>query len=418
MTAADTIAQTLARLSSDRRTTANQYLNITARPGNGLSPRRLMSDIGFLQEANFSYGTVHPANATYNDTDNPRELKQIVLVGYGLRSDYRRLVSSRPEDRNIQTPGSTTSSGLATYPGNEQVLMSSALNAGTYAQSKTRNVLQAMAALAGPAVHFLVDRLGNVVIGASVDAEVTAVPTYQENGVIIALETACVIGRADHAIRRYDRIVELPFTTLQLVSLAVLVKKLLTALGSAFPKTFTSSLSNTDQGFTYVLADSIEGFSPFNFQADPRSSVIPNVTFDYSGTSNATFFNTVEAQPAFDLATDVWRTTQAPRAVAGRTAIATAIGEVDTAGAESVYLGAYATLAAEERSTEMQTTQRQQMFVQRQRVSHRNADDAANEAATVSETGSSATTPNTPATNTAPHTYDFSTGRWGDNETF
>jgi hypothetical protein len=297
--------------------------------------------------------------------------------------------------------------------------MSGALDAETYSAQKTALVVRGLTSTQGPAPHFIVNRRGDIIVGPGIDGETSVLFAYADTGIFIAVESALAIAREDHAARRFDRIVELPLASVQLITLGVLVNKLMTALGSSVPATFYDNLSATAAGFTYGWVDTLEGVSPYNFRQRPKPAPHPALRFDYSTSTGPDFFSSVVlAQGSFNLATDIWRPLAAPRPIAGREEVRAALGSVDTAGAESVYMGNYATLAAGERSSEMQTTQRAQMFVQRMRVSHTGADEAATQAANATETGTSTVLPNEEPANVGPHTYDFATGRWGDNSPF
>jgi hypothetical protein len=272
-----------------------------------------------------------------------------------------------------------------------------------------------MSTTAGPAPHFIIDRKGGVVVGPGVDAETTYIAAYSNYGVFIALESALVISREDHHNQRYDRIMEQPLTPLQLTSLGVLVNKLLVALGDSFPREFVDGLDADASGFTYVWsrADLMPQLHPWNFQNPQPASVIPNSNLDYASTSPATFFEIATSQGAFDLGTQIWRPLAAPTPVAGREDVRQALDAVDTAGEESAQIGNYVTLAAGERSNEMQAVTRSQMFVVRHRVAVGDATGAAENAATAAAAVDSAGLPTEIPTGFEPHTYNFHTGQWG-----
>jgi len=412
--ASDTVSTALARLANDHRRASTNYLNISSRPGTR-APRRLMSDVGFLAECQFSYGNPHRTNFSYSDTEGPRELKQVVIAGYGLLSDYNRLTSADRSARLVRDVGASGHGGVSPYPANTELLMSGVLDNDTYASQKTRSVLHGMSTTAGPAPHFIINRKGGVVVGPGVDAETTYIAAYSNYGVFIALESALVISREDHHNQRYDRIMEQPLTPLQLTSLGVLVNKLLVALGDSFPREFVDGLDADASGFTYVWsrADLMPQLHPWNFQNPQPASVIPNSNLDYASTSPATFFEIATSQGAFDLGTQIWRPLAAPTPVAGREDVRQALDAVDTAGEESAQIGNYVTLAAGERSNEMQAVTRSQMFVVRHRVAVGDAAGAAENAATAAAAVDSAGLPTEIPTGFEPHTYNFHTGQWG-----
>lgn len=413
--ASDIVSTALARLANDHRRTSTDYLNISARSGTR-TPRRLMSDVGFLVGCQFSYGNPHRSNFSYDDTEGPRDIKQVVLVGYGALADYNRLTSADRSARLIQDAALSGHGGVSPSPGNNALLVSGALDIDGYARTKTLGVVHGMTTTTGPAPHFIVNRRGDVVVGPGVDAETTYLATYSNAGVFIAVESALVISREDHHNQRYDRIMELPLTPLQLTSLGVLVNKLLVALGSSFPRQFVDGLEPADSGFTYQWRNAhlMPQLHPWNFQDPQPASVIPNSTLNYASTNPATFFEIVDSQGAFDLGTQIWRPLAAPTPVAGREDVRQALDGVDTAGEESAQFGNYVTLAAGERSNEMQATTRSQMFVVRHRVAVGDADGAAENAATAAAAVDGSTgLPTEVPTGFEPHTYNFHTGQWG-----
>ena len=413
--ASDTVATALARLANDHRRASTNYLNISARAGSR-TPRRLMSDTGFLAECQFTYANPHRSNFSYSDTENPRELRQIVITGYGVVSDYNRLISANRAARLVRDIAESGHAGVSPYPENTDLLMSGALNGDTYAASKTRSVLHGMSTTTGPSPHFVVNRKGDVVVGPGVDAETSYVPAYTNYGVFIALESALVISREDHHNQRYDRIMEQPLTPLQLTSLGVLINKLLTVLGSAFPRDFVEDLDPEAPGFTYrwFSANVMPQLHPWNFQDPQPASVIPNSNLNYESTNPINFFEIVDSQGSFDLGTQVWRPLAAPTPVAGREEVRQALDSIDTAGEESAQIGNYVTLAVGERSNEMQAVSRSQMFVVRHRVAVGDADGAAQNAATAASAVDSTTgLPTEVPTGFEPHTYNFHTGQWG-----
>lgn len=414
-TASDTVAAALSRLANDHRRASTNYLNISARAGTR-TPRRLMSDVGFLTECQFTYANPHRANFSYNDTEDPREIKQIVIAGYGLLSDYNRLISSDRAARLLRDASPNGHPGVSPYPGSADLLMSGSLDANTYAGGKTRATLHALTSTGGPSPHFVVDRKGNVIVGPGLDAETTYIPDYMDAGVFIAIESALVISREDHAARRYDRIMEQPLTPLLLTSLGVLVNKLLVALGSEFPRQFVSALGANESGFTYVWRNSsqMQALRPWNFQDPTPESLIPNSGLNYASSTPATFFEIAASQGEFDLGTQIWRPLAAPTPVAGREEVRQALDAVDTAGEESAQMGSYVSISAGERSNEMQAVTRRQMFVVRHRAAVNDAEGASEHAAAAaSEVGASGGLPTEVPASFEPHTYNFHTGQWG-----
>ena len=415
---AEVIGQALTGLANGRRRTANNYVNATARPGSDPVLRRLMSDDGFLEERQFSYFIPNRRNFSYSDTDEPRELKQILIVPYGVAEDVARLKSSRPIDRIVNTVETVGSAGVVPYPGNSLFLMPATLDAETRSVPKAARLLRAATSRTGPTPHFVINRNGDISVGPSVDAETTFLPDFADNGVFIAIESAVIIYREDHAARRYDRLVELPFNGTQIFTLSVLVAKLLTATGTAIPRTFNSDLTAADAGFAYLRpADS----APSGLISGNLGTSAPTLPWEATNLEYPTadqFLGRVDQQGYFTLSTDVWRSTEAPRPIAGREAVRAVIGTIDTAGAESIAQGAYALLASGERSNEMQTVARQRMFVMRRRVAHRDADNADEHAAGASAAINTTQQVENAVRNAEPHTYNFDTGLWLDRGAF
>jgi hypothetical protein len=407
--AADTIQQALTRLSNDRRRTANNMINATARPGTDPTARRIMSDTGFLQERQFSYFSPNNLNFSFSDTDDPREINRIAIVPYGWRADIQRLTSGRPADRVIRSADSTGGSGVAPYPENTQYLMPGYLDADAYVPQKTSVVVRAATTTQGPAPHFIVSRRGDVLVGPPVDAETAVIPDMATGTIFIATEAALIIRREDHQASDYSNIIELPLAPMQIVSLAVLCNKLLVALGASFPRTFDASAA---RGFSYVRSENYANLTTGNFESTAPTFPWQDLRLDYTGTVPTAFSSTIDQQGTYDLSTDIWLLGDAPSPVAGREEVRAALYQLDTSGAEAAALGAYVTLAVNQRSNEMQTAARNRMFVQRRRVSYRDADDAANHAAAAATTVNDASLVTAPATGYEPHAYNFETGRW------
>ena len=409
---AQTIANIVSGDASDNRRSANTYINATERAGNGLAPRRLLSDAGFLLRRQFDDLPPNRRNYDYSDTDDPRDLQQILIVPYGATADIQRLKSNRAVDRNVHSPDPGTP-GVAPYPQDPQFLMSGDLDSNGISDAKTVAVKRAAVSPQGPTPHFIINRNGDISVCLSVDATTHLLPPYLEGGVFIAIETAVVILRADHAQRRFDRLVELPPSSTQLTTLAVLIAKLLVACGTSFPKVFDATLSTTARGFSYQRSSPSDGLISGNFSATPPTlpGNQPNIT--YAPTAPTTFFSIVAAQGNFDLATDIWRPAGAPSPVAGRDLMRTMIETLDTVGQRSVVMGSYVSRAAGSRSVEMQSRARSSVFASRRRGAYRHGEDAAHEAAAIPANISSLVLTEAP-TNYEPHTYDFVNGIWGD----
>jgi hypothetical protein len=121
----------------------------------------------------------------------------------------------------------------------------------------------------------------------------------------------------------------------------------------------------------------------------------------------------VAQQGPYELATDIWRPFASPTPASTREEARSAMAQLTTAGEETALMGSYVTVAAGDRSTEMQTVIRRQVFVQRRRVAQQTEENAANQAADAAASTLSTTLPNENVLQTDPHSYDFSTGLWG-----
>jgi hypothetical protein len=119
----------------------------------------------------------------------------------------------------------------------------------------------------------------------------------------------------------------------------------------------------------------------------------------------------VTAEGLYDAATEVFR--RDPPAATGRAEAQAAIGHEDTLGATTLLLGAYADVAAADRSDGMQEVSRRRVFVQRARVAHQEGDAGAEAAGTAAN--SERLAPVLPLVEgSGPHAYNYLTGLWGD----
>lgn len=390
-------------------------MNVTARAGDGRGGRRVMSQVGFLEAVSVVSVQTDRAHYQFDDTEELRQPKQIVLVGYGLNADYKRLASSLAEDRLLRNSSSPLHSGVAVYPDDSRLLMSGDLSSDTTSRAKTSVVVQAMTGRQGPAPHFVVTRKGGLIIGPSIDATTTVIPALSQSAIFVMVESALVMLRSDHESRRYDRLMEAPMPLIQASTLATLINKLLVAVGSTVSRSVITTVSADASGIVYRRADTLPSVPEALFRSPPT---LPDTTLrlDYATSTPEPFLRYVDAQGSYDLATQVWEPPNAPPTPTGRVEALTAIAQTDTAGAESVYMGAYATLAAEERALDMARTVRSQIFVQRHRTSVQNSEEAGAQAARVAEAGSGSLLPTEVPANVGPHSYDFTTGLWGDNK--
>lgn len=413
-TPAEVLSGALTRLANDRRRRITQYANAAPRPGSSASPQRLLSDVGFLESVQFSYINANAAHVTPPDDDAPRDIRQFALVAYGLQLDAQRF--SAP-NAVIRTARGSGVSGLAAFSGLSSVLVSAELSELTYSAQKNDLVRRYMTQRRnGPAYHFLVDRMGGVTVGPALDYRTSVIPARSEHGVFIGLEGALGITREDFEAGRTSAFFELPYTSLQMLTLTILLAKLFTAYPSV-PRTVSAPSDNTTPALLYYAATPAGPLTPRNFSNGAWRDVEAN-GFDYSASDNAALQQALSQEGAFDLATEIFRPLQAPTAIAARDVARTAIGTVDTAGAQALMLGAYTSIAAPERANDMEAQTRRQMFVQRIRTTHSDADEAGSHAAATTEGGNTLSPTQAAVTNTDPHTYNYATGVWGDGEVY
>jgi len=409
-TTSEVLRAALTRLANDRRRTITHYANVAPRPGNNSVPTRLLSDVGFLSGTQFTYVNAHLAHVTPpEDQDIARTVTQLVIVPYGTGLDATRLNSTRAVDRLVRTRRGVEQTGVAPLVDTPEVLVSAELDEGTVSKQKTRQVLQGMTQRRpGPAYHVLVDRAGNVTIGPSLDVRTNVVQARMETAVFIGVEGALGVLRSAHEGHTPNALFELPLTPVQLVSLSIVLAK----LAPVYP-TIPQKIDNT----AYVYVAPAE--SPrLNFSNGAWKGLNNGSPFDYGVTDDEELFALVAEQGTFDFATDIYRPPTSPRPVAARAEVQATIGTTDTAGAQSLYLGAYVDLAAPERAFDIEAQTRRQLFVQRIRVAHTEADDAGSTASDV-ETGTGSVTPIKPTViNAGPHVYNYKTGRWGDGGTY
>ena len=411
-TPAEVLSGALTRLANDRRRRVTEYANLAPRPGASSVPQRLLSDIGFLEGIQFSYINANAAHVTAPDDDAPRDVKQLVLCAYGLQLDAARFARRSAVVRTARGSGNP---GLAPFEGLPTVLVSAELTTETYSAQKNdvvrRNMTQRRN---GPAYHFLIDRNGGISVGPGLDYRTSVVPARTEHGLFIGLEGALGLTREDFEAGRTTAFFELPYTSLQTLTLTILLAKLFTAY-PAVPRVVSAQISTTVPALLYTASTLSGELAHLNFSngAEPSTN-----GFDYTTTSAAALTTAISREGSFDLATEIFRPVQAPRAVAARDVARTAIGTVDTAGAQSLLLGAYTSIAAPERANDMETQTRRQIFVERLRVTHTEADDAGSQAAETTEGGTTLTPGHPTVTNADPHTYNYTTGLWGDGEVY
>lgn len=401
----------LVRHANDVRSNVASLVN--AAPNRPRTVQRVLSDIGFPVDIQFQYVAPAPTHVVVGL--ERRNIVAINIVAVGVEADYARLTSTDPVDRQIRksVEGDV---GVIIHPNDSSLLVAGTMGPALVDGNKASRVAEDITSGGnGPAYHALVDRAGNVSITMGVDDHGSAQPD-SETSFDVAFEAAIAVRRLMHKNRQFDGIdsfLELPATGTQLLSLRVLIAKLRTSF-PAIPLQLVSS----GNGIRYRWPDRFAstGPAPSNFTNEwTRGRLIarPETSFDYASTEDTSFVAAVQSEGPYDLADQVFRPPGQPPATGGRAALATAISELDTAGAQSVALAAYSTLAGHERSAGMQDSARQRFFVQRIVVTHQDADQTVNQATANHVIGSASAPP--AATGVEPHTYDYTQGRWVDN---
>lgn len=407
---AQTLQAVLGRLASDRRRTVAYYGNVEAQPGSSQAPRRLLSDTGFPSTTQFTY--LVPASAHVVRHEDPRAATRVTICPYGVVEDRARLVSTNETDRRVRTSNASGSTGLRVCPLNDAYLVSAELDDDTYAEAKTVRLVQSITnPRGGPAYHVVINRRGDVIVAAALDDTTRASGDNAEVSIDVAVESALAIRQADHAARQLNELVELPFTTPQLAALAALIGKLAAAYPAITQRLTPATTSGA--GYAYRWPITTPDATPRNLTSGAWRAHSP---FNHEDSDAPRIFRIAADRRPFDLTTEVFRSADAPRARTGRAEAQAAVSQADTAGAESVMLGAYAALAGEERATEMQQATRLQVFVQRIAMAHHDAAEAGQAAGQVAEAGSPAAP--SPAANVSPHVFDFTTGLWGDGASY
>lgn len=371
----ESVRAILTNLANDRRRTIGNYTNIVPVPGTSVTPERLISDIGFLSTAQFVYYNAPTSHYVLNTEEDRRDLQKIVITPYGLQTDERNL-----RNTNRVTP----------YFANSNYYMSRELNSKGYSSAKNSSLFNRINdRRLGPAYHFVINRLGDVSVGPSLDFEV-----FTENNpgtdVSIAMETGAIILTSNFTSRNFEIMEEIPFTDAQLFNLSVLITKL---------KTIYSVLGQ--------YANIIYKY-PTNTRVT-RKNLLTDVDL---------ITPLVNEQTPFDASTEIFRRPEQTQISTGRGIIRNAISQINTMGALAPLLGNYASIAAAERSSEIAFTQRRQLFVSRIDTAQRDADHDAEQAARAEQSANLENITEVPAINTEPHTYDFETGLWGDGASY
>lgn len=360
------------------------YLNV--RPRNPARPGRWLSEVGFLSELPFAFAVLDPSNAFPDEGGEGRAVDKVVLIPYGLTRDLTRLDSAAPTDRAVRTERYPRAPGLAPYPGDPAYLAPADLADDTSCAEKTAALLASMRTQGGgPGYHAVITRAGAVYIAAPLDERVAPVPGT-ETAVCIALEAAVRRARTDGA-----RPEVAPLTDFQVSSLAVLLAK----LGSAY--------LNLDITLGASVQYAVREAEP---SAAALTSPLP---------AGSVAAQSLEQQAAseglYDIATEVFR--RYPPAATGRAEAREALGHEDTLGSTTLLLGAYADMAATDRSDGMQEVTRRRVFVERARVAHLEGEEGAEAAGQAANAERLAPTLPT-VENPGPHAYNYLTGLWGD----
>ncbi len=378
----DALVSLLSGLSADHSRSAGYYGNVVGSPGPNSAPRRVLSAIGFLESTQYQLVAPNATHVSRSETD--RSCASIRILPYGLREDATVLLSPVQQERrriDAYALGNVCVQDIDTT-------------------RKTVQVIERMVGAQGPAYHFIVDRRGGLYVCATLD-DITD-PTSPLS-IDIALEGALVTPEKSWRAGRVTTLFELPLTPRQSDTLATLIAKLWTAY-PPITRDFTPT------GVNVVYQDLPHQTELFNFTDGAWRTASE---FDHANSDIPGILGAARNQLNFDLATDVF-VSPSSRVRAVRAVAATAVYHADTVGARSMLLGQYAALAGLERSQSMQTVSRREFFVQRLAEAQTDALHAANAASTTANAGPTSPTP--PVTNTAPSVFDFSTGRWQDDQ--
>jgi hypothetical protein len=397
-----------AQAATDRARLA-EYLNLTPRVGSSTTPSRLLSEVGFLQNAPFGYLAPNAAHVQPPLSEEPRTIQQIVIVPYGLDWDLSVIRSPETEDRVIYTAPESGRRGMAVFVPDVLVVADIAGSS----RSNTRNALMVRnltQAEFGPAYHYVIDREGGINVCAPADAKVSPIPSLSDTALFIALEGQLAISRTDYRTRSVESAYEMPYPEQQLTTLAVLIQKLLTAY-TGVPRTFLDDASSSSTpGLIYAFPNI--NVQQRNFVAEPVQT-----PFDYQGAGRETFLDTVLKQGAFDLATEIWVPRTDPQPTTARADARPAVEHAPDAMRAALTLAAYVDRASLDRASSIERQTRTQIYVQRARVTHLDADQTA-AAAGMNNVSLGEGEVHEPAVNPDPHVYNYATGHWGDTQVY
>lgn len=416
----------LSRLAAEQRRAAAEYSNLAARSGSGGPPRRYLSDAGFLVNLQFSYLDFSPSSATYDDTGAQRPLNRLRFVGYGAEEDLTEFITPEPLNQLIHSATSERGPGLREYgPGRDYLIARNSNAADTYDPSKIRTFCRTqdnrpVAVVNGP--HFLITREGAIIVVGSADAT-AAFPAARDannNDVLfVGVETTLAIDRLALGERDWNQAFELPFTPAQLVTMAVLIQKLKTAMPALANASFSDDVTTP---LSYTLLG-----VPNDFQAAARKNLqaaVPNIDrstgnspFDYSGSTGPSVLALAAQQGSYDISRNVWRLDPEPPPTA-QEETRTIISQVGTLGVRSPLMGVYAEAAGGSRARQMRDQTRPEVFYARRRFSYRTAEGTEQQEQTTQATAAVEEVLLKPVENYEPHVYDFVTGYWGDGRSF
>lgn len=379
----EVLQSALTARADARRARASTYLNATAASGD--EDGRWVSETGFPVAAPFAYARGAASNYFPPEGDDRRVIDRVIFVPYGLTRDAERLNGTSAADRLFRTTRAPDATGVAYYPGSTTEVAPAYLNDDTTAEVKTSSILSRLRRDgAGPGYHAVITRSGAVYVCAPLDWRSAAV-SDAETAVCVAVESVAVRDREGTAVRDADH------TGPQLLAMAVYVAKLRTS-NPGIPLTVGDG-----GGVRYVVRN-----------AETASAVTVDAL---SGENGDAFVARVQAETPYDLSSDVLIATPPPEG--SRAEAQAVLGTTNTLGADALLLGAYASVAAEERSTFTRAPDRVRTFVLRAGTSHEEgaADAEGAHAAAASE---QLQTPTPRVTDVSPHIYDYATGRWGD----
>lgn len=378
---AEVLQSALTARSDARRARASSYLNATAAPGE--TEGRWVSETGFPAGAPFAYARGAASNYFPPEGDDPRVIDRVIFIPYGLTRDYERLTGTSAADRLFRTDRAPDATGVAYYPGSTTEVAPAYLNDDTTTELKTASILSRLRREgAGPGYHAVITRSGAVYVCAPLDWRSAAVPGA-ETAVCVAVESVAVRDRDGTAVRDADH------TGPQLLAMAVYVAKVREACPTV-PLTI-------GEGVRYVVRN---------------TGTAAAVTVDaLVGERGDSFVARVQDEAPYDLSSDVLIATPPPEG--SRAEAQAVLGTTNTLGADALLLGAYGSVAAEERSVFTRAPDRVRTFVLRAGRSHEEGDADA-EGAHAAAASEQLQTPTPRVTNISPHVYDYSTGRWGD----